>query len=105
MNLSQAISAEQLRATRALLKFCEEHGYKSSWLVNIHDCASALEKGDLSAAFANYSAVPLGGNGCFNDWWPPIVYPHETEEYNWTVFESLVCNWSILMRVILKEIR
>ena len=87
----------QLRASRSLLKFCNEHGYKNEWLENIHHCIKALEKGDIAAAMENYSAVPLGGMGCFNDWWPPVVYENETEEYVCAVFEALVAQWSRLM--------
>ena len=87
----------QLRASRSLLKFCEEHGYKNQWIENIHQCVKALEKGDIVAAVDNYNVVPLGGMGCFNDWWPPVIYENETEEYVWAVFEALVAQWSRLM--------
>ena len=41
--------------------------------------------------------MPLGGNGCFNDWWPDSIYEHETEEYVDAVFKALMERWSRLM--------
>ena len=89
----------QLRASRALVKFCDDHGLKSIWLEKIRACGVALENGEITLAVENYNAVPLGGMGCFNDWWPPVIYEHETEEYAWAVFEALVDHWSRLMRL------
>jgi len=62
-----------------------------------------LESGETSSAVKSYKEVPLGGNGCFNDWIPPVVYEHETKEYVWAIFEALVSQWSILMRLSLSE--
>ena len=93
---------QQLQASSALLKFCVEHNYSSSWLENIRRCIESLEEGDIPIAVGNYTAVPLGGNGCFNDWWPPVVYEHETPEYVGSVFEALVSHWAFQMG-LLKE--
>ena len=98
---SDANSIQQLRATNALLKFCLEHNYpdKSPALKSIELCAKALESKDIKTAVEHYLDVPLGGNGCFNDWWPPTVYENETESYTWAVFEALVSFWSHNMRL------
>lgn len=88
----------QLRATQALLKFCSDHGYsKDEYIVAIESCAEALEKKNIERAVKDYQNVPLGGNSCFNDWYPPVVYEHETEAYVLVVFEALTSNWSRLM--------
>lgn len=87
----------QLSASRSLLKFCEEHNYKSKWLENLRQCIKSLETGHIASAVESYRAVPLGGNGCFNDWWPPVVYENETEEYISSVFEALVGQWARLV--------
>jgi hypothetical protein len=83
--------------TRALLKFCRDHGRSEDELEPVRACLSALEAGDVAEAVQQYLLVPLGGIGCFNDWWPPAVLEHETEEYAWAVFEALVGEWSRMM--------
>lgn len=87
----------QLPASRALLKFCIDHQYGSRHLEDIRQCIAALEARDMGAAVKAFQAVPLGGNGCFNDWYPPVVFEHEDREYAATVFEALVSNWSLMM--------
>lgn len=89
----------QLRATRGLLKFCHDHGCKSPYLRDVEDCARALERGDMAESIEAYQRVPLGGSSCFNDWWPPAVFEHETEDYASGVFEALCLQWSLLMRL------
>ena len=87
----------QLRATKALVTFCELHGREDIGL--IRECQSALEDGNIRKAVAAYKQVPLGGNGCFNDWWPPVVFDHEDNDYVWAVFEALVAHWSLMMKL------
>ncbi len=91
----------QLRATNALLKFCIEHNYpdRNPALKSIELCAKALESKDIKSAVKHYLDVPLGGNGCFNDWWPPAIYENESEDYVWAIFEALTSNWSNSMRL------
>ncbi len=93
----------QKRATRALLKFCGQHGYQNLWLKDIRECLSALEAKNVYSAVEHFQAVPLGGNGCFNDWWPPVVFDHEDEDYVWAVFEALVAEWSRLMQLSVEK--
>lgn len=89
----------QLRATRALLKFCEEHGDDTSGLKDIRACIAALEANETQKALASYRKVPLGGAGCFDDWFPPVVYEHETGEYVSAVFEALISRWIQMMHL------
>lgn len=93
----------QMRATRALLKFCRDHDYESKWIVNVARCLLLLEDGQVADAYAEYINVPLGGNGCFNDWWPPVVFAHEDEEFVWTEFEALCAHWSLMMNLAKKD--
>jgi len=88
---------EQARATRALVKFCDDHGCTSQWLDDVRKCSAALEREDVVAAVQSYQRVPLGGNGCFNDWFPPAIFENENGEYAWTVFEALCTQWSCMM--------
>jgi hypothetical protein len=92
----------QQRATRALIKFCEDHGDRSS-VTELYTCLRALERGNIKAAVESYQKVPLGGMGCFNDWLPPVAFSHETSEYVQAVFEALTSNWSLLMRLSLPK--
>lgn len=89
----------QISAARALLKFCIDHQYKSRHLGGLRQCIAALDDRDMEAAVRAFKAVPLGGNGCFNDWYPPVVFEHEDREYVATVFEALVANWSLMMEL------
>jgi len=95
----------QLKSTHALLKFCQDHNYKSTYIENIKTCISALEDGNIQSAVKSYRAIPLGGNGCFNDWWHPVVYEHETDEYVLAVFNALLAEWSRLMQLNISKVR
>jgi hypothetical protein len=89
----------QQRAARALIKFCEDHGDSGESLSELRACLKSLERGDMKSAVEHYLRVPLGGMGCFNDWLPPAVFSHETPEYVQAVFEALVSQWSLLMKL------
>jgi hypothetical protein len=96
---SDAHVASQRQATRALIKFCEEHGYDVRGVQELRICLSALDRNDMKSAVEAYLRIPLGGMGCFDDWLPPVVFPEETRDYVRSVFESLVTQWSLLMRL------
>jgi hypothetical protein len=93
----------QLRYTKALIKFCVDHEYSLDYLSSIKSCLTALENQSMKLAYEFYSKVPLGGNGCFNDWWPPVIFEHENSDYVWAVFEGLVSQWSDSMRLSIIE--
>jgi hypothetical protein len=93
----------QQRATRALIKFCSDHGDEYPAVSELRNCLKALERGNIKAAVEAYQRVPLGGMGCFNDWLPPVVFPHENPEYVQAVFEALTSHWSLLMRMSLPD--
>jgi len=96
----QAHIREQLQATAALIKFCEDHGQsQGSRMDALRSCLSALEEGDIDEALRYHQMVPLGGNGTFNDWFPPVVFPHETNQYVATVFDALVTLWNLMMKL------
>lgn len=88
---------EQIAATEALLKFCEEHKYGDARMSHLRACLAALEEKRIYAALAEFQKIPLGGNGCFNDWWPEPVFEHETDKYLQAVLLALVERWSRLM--------
>jgi hypothetical protein len=84
------------RATRALLKFCDDHGNTVNAVNDLRACLAALQAGERSRAIAAFKCVPVCKDG-FSDWFPPAVSPMETEEYSWAVFEALVERWHRLM--------
>ncbi len=84
------------RATRALLKFCDDHGNTVAAVQDLRACLTALEAGERSNAVAAFRRVPLGKDG-FGDWFPPSISPAETGDYSWAVFEALVERWHRLM--------
>jgi hypothetical protein len=92
-----------IRTTRALLKFCRDHQYPECGMVNIQCCLDALQHQDIGAAMRHFKAVPRGGMGTFDDWFPPVVFAHEDADYVWAVFEALVERWSRLMILAYKE--
>lgn len=91
----------QLRATQGLIKFCEDHGYDVGGVNELRACLKALTRKDMKSAVQAYQRVPLGGMGRFDDWLPPVVFPHENAEYVRAVFEALVTQWNLLMRLSL----
>jgi hypothetical protein len=91
----------QIRATRALLKFCRDHQQsetESSYVLEIVKCLHFLERGDVKRAQEHFQKVPIGGMGCFNDWFPPVVFAHEDPDYVWAVFDALVAYWCHVMK-------
>ena len=89
-----------LRATTALLKFWEEHDGLE--FTQLRVCLAALQSGDREAASKAFRAIHMGHHGAF-DWFPPVVFGHETPEYVQSVFEALVCHWQRSMEGLLKK--
>jgi hypothetical protein len=89
----------QRRATNALIKFCDDHEHGVDGVEELRACLKALNRKDMRVAFEIYLGIPLGRMGCFDDWLPPVVFKHETPEYNRAVFEALVTQWGLLMQL------
>lgn len=85
----------QLRATRALVKFIRDHN--SGVDEDLLKCLDALEKKDISSAVEHAQMVKVAGMGSITDWFPPVVFPHENEEYVWAELEALAYNWARLI--------
>ena len=103
MEFTDAHVIIQTRATRTLLKFCDDHNdSRDGALAPVRACLRHLEAGDVAAAYRAYKQVPFGGNGCFNDWLPPSVFPHENDDYVWGVFDALCTEWNFMMNLATK---
>ena len=87
---------EQRRAANALVRFCEQHQYTGPHHNKVLLCRDSLNAGNILAAVTAYKNVPLGGNGCFNDWWPRSS-DAGSFEYELATFQALVERWSRLM--------
>lgn len=93
----------QAKTARALLKFCEDHGYAPGGLKDLRTCVKALEYGRLDEALAAFKRIPLGGMGTFGDWTPPAAFASETPEYAERVFDALLSRWMHLMALLEQE--
>ncbi|MEM6560224.1 MAG: hypothetical protein AAF656_01380 [Planctomycetota bacterium] len=92
-------SHAERRATRALAKFMREHEAHPLSVQKVEAVLGLLEQGDLKMARKAFDQIPIGGNGCINDWWPSVVYPHEDQEYVDAVFQALINEWVRLMNI------
>ena len=102
-SFANAHVTSQRRVTRALIKFCEDHGYDVGGVQELRVCLRALDRSDMKSAVEAYARIPLGGMGCFDDWLPPVVCPHETPDYVRVLFEALITQWALLMRLSLPK--
>lgn len=91
----------QIRATRAILKFCQDHPSEGIPVDRIRDCLLALEEGNARSAVDSFQRIHLGPHG-FGDWFPPVAFEHENGEYVWAVFEALFERWHRLMQLLAK---
>jgi hypothetical protein len=85
----------QLRATRALVKFIRDHNSEVD--MDLLKCLEALEHTDISSAVKHAKMVKVAGMGGLTDWFPPVVFGHENEEYVWAELEALAYNWARLI--------
>lgn len=90
----------QIQTTRTLIKFCEDHDYRSLFLDDMRSCLNALQRGKVVDALAAFKKVPLGGMGCFNDWLPPAKFSNETPAYTSDLFKVLVGHWNLMMKAL-----
>ena len=84
------------RATRALLKFCDDHQCSHHDVSHVRACLAALEAGEKSNAIAAVKRIRIGKEG-FHEWWPKPIPPLETDEYAWAVFEAVFERWHRLI--------
>ncbi len=82
----------QVRATKTLLRFCQEHGH-SSWTAELERCIAALENHDEARVRQCYVQLWRGGMDSFLDW-SPIARPHEDQEYLSGLWDAVSCNWA-----------
>ena len=91
---------EQHLAAAALVRFCDLHGVKEPCIDNVRLCHRMLNAGDLSSAMLAFRQVPLGGNGCFNEWQPGGDISDSDFDYLLATFRALVERWTRLMQLL-----
>ena len=92
---------DQIRATKALVKFILDH--RGSVDEDLEKCLEALEQKNISAAVEHARKVKVSGMGSITDWFPPVVFPHETEEYVWAELEAFAANWVRLISLYFEK--
>jgi hypothetical protein len=83
----------QKAVTRALAKFCREHGHAPAWVQELEQFAEALEKRDVYALKVAIRRFTHAGMGSFIDWFPSPSFPNEDEEYVECVWHALYGHW------------
>jgi hypothetical protein len=91
----------QSTATRALLKFCQDHDVGGTYVEDLRKCLLALTSSDIESAVKHYRAIPVGNMGCLDDWSPHAACEHENDEYAREVFQALIEHWVRLMNLSL----
>lgn len=95
----------QIKATSALLKFCQEHRHTPFWVQTLGECLDALKRKDRAAVEKACHLLTHGGMGSFLDWFPDVVFPNEDEHYVQAVWEGLNCYWYQMMRKFIRPNR
>ena len=86
---------EQTLATEALVKFIRDHDAKPD--LNLQACLIALRAGDIENAVSHAQRVKPHGMGGITDWWPPVKFENEENDYVSAVLQALVNEWCRLM--------
>jgi hypothetical protein len=95
----RSVYVPTIEATRALLKFCQEHQGVAANAVQL--CLQALESGNYAESKKTFKAIHFGANGSF-DWFPPVVFSNENAVYVQAVYDALVERWHRLMTLLLE---
>ena len=93
---------EQTRATRALLKFIRDHDSEPD--ADLVLCLVALEGKKVESAVQHARRVKPAGMDTITDWFPPVMFANEDDEYVTEVLVALVNRWSHLMSLSFKAV-
>jgi hypothetical protein len=86
---------DQIRVTRALIKFIRDHHGEP--VADLVFCLSALEGKNIEQAVHHARRVKPVGMGSLTDWYPPVMFKNEDEEYVSEVLVALVRHWAHLI--------
>lgn len=83
----------QLRATKALQRFCRENNHTPFWQGKLSACVAALEARDEKTVSEIYKLMRRAGMGSFLDWFPqPAAI--EDNDYAETLWRALNGHWA-----------
>ena len=82
----------QKAVTRALTKFCRDHGHAPAWIEELNRFAEALEKRDVYSLKRGIERLSRAGMGSFLDWFPPAL-ANEDDGYVECVWNALYGHW------------
>jgi len=88
----------QIRATKALLKFCRDHNHTPFFIAKLEECVCALENKDKDSVFAIVDLLSRAGMGSYLDWYPDVINANEDPEYVESVWWSLDASWKKAIR-------
>lgn len=91
---------EQTQATRALVKFISDH--QGQPVAELGSCLAALEGKNIEQAVYHARRVKPAGMGGITDWFPPVMFANENEEYVTEVLVALANHWARLMSLSFK---
>jgi len=83
-----------LQTTRALTKFIRDHG--GIQLPFMERMLASLEAKEFDDVAKQFKLVHFGAYG-IGDWFPPVVFDCENEDYAQVVFDALIERWGRLM--------
>lgn len=84
--------------TKALLRFCREHGHSPYWTERVADCLTALNEKNMPRVEDLVRALAQARSGSFMDWDPS--HPDKVEaEYLGTLWNALLGLWLEQMKV------
>jgi hypothetical protein len=95
-NTKSKFTPGQIRATKALLRFCQEHGHAPFWIEQLQTCIAALESRDDALVREKYNLLRRAGMGSFLDWFPNAPQG-ESGEYQDCIWWALDGYWLELM--------
>lgn len=99
--MSSTYTQLQLRATRALIKFIEDHDGNIS--ADLRSCLDALEEANVGVAVHHAKKVKPHGMGGITDWFPAPTRGYETEEYAEQVLFALTNEWCRVIALSFEE--
>ena len=93
MSSDLKITPGQIASTRALKRFCEQHGHASGWLERLGLCLSAMDAQEPPRLREALRPFSRAGMGSFIDWFPSSTLPSEDAEYVETLWNALYGHW------------
>lgn len=96
--LRKNASPGRIKTTKALLRFCREHGHSPFWTERVAECLAALNEKDIPRVEELMRVLAQARMGSFLDWGPAHTDGEEAE-YLDTMWNALLGLWLEQMNV------